>query len=100
MEYQIKYEFTRIKEEIINSNLLMIITHVKEIGLHPKTNEVKSIVSRYSTSEEYPLNEVPPEIQRLEKNYSVEISPREFDELIKLYKTDIREFLLYTPNTF
>ncbi|MFY0521085.1 hypothetical protein ACOMCU_25155 [Lysinibacillus sp. UGB7] len=96
MGRQKTYEFVRIKDKMIEEDILIVIANIREVIKDSNTGNV-NVLSRHSHSAEYPLNNIPLDIQVLEAVEPTEISPQEFDQLTKLYKNDINSFLLYTP---
>ena len=91
-----EHYFIRSKEKIEAFDTLMVITHlqVRSINLE---GQVTSVSSKHSTSEYFPLENIPNEINNVEE-VTTKITKEEFDYICKVYENDIKKFLYYTPN--
>lgn len=91
----IEHYFIRAKEEIEAFDTLMVITHLQIRSLN-QDGQVMSVSSKHSTSEDFPIDNIPNEIINL-KEVNLKITKEEFDDILNLYKNDIKKFLYYTP---
>ena len=94
---QKKYEYLRIIDRLEDDNLLVVIASIRDISDDWKTGNI-NLLSRHSHSKEYPLDNIPQNIQGLTAVAPTQISPMEFLKLTKLYKNDVESFLIYNPN--
>ncbi|MBQ0138913.1 MAG: hypothetical protein KBT36_06435 [Kurthia sp.] len=91
----IEHYFIRAKEEIEAFDTLMVISLLQVRAVN-NIGQVVKVSSQHSTSEDFPLNNLPAELNNVEE-VTRKITPEEFDHISKIYENDIKKFLYYTP---
>ncbi|MBD8523815.1 hypothetical protein [Lysinibacillus fusiformis] len=94
---QKKYEYLRIIDRLEDDNLLVVIASIRDISDDWKTGNI-NLLSHHSHSKEFPLDNIPKNIQGLTAVAPTQISPMEFLKLTELYKNDVESFLIYKLN--
>lgn len=94
-QLSVELYYVRAKEELTSDNILMIVSYLQERILD-ESGLVKNIITKHSSSEEYPLDNIPNEINVV-NSMNMKITRQEFAHILNLYKNNIIDFIYYTP---
>lgn len=86
------YKLTKDKIEIGNSYIVLTTLLRIELDAFDKVTEVKTILS---TNEEISIDEASAKVKELPSRSSKLLDRNEFDELVELYKNNIKDFQSY-----
>lgn len=86
------YKLTKDKIEIGNSYVVLTTLLMIELDAFDKVTEVRTV---FTTNEEISIDEASERIKELPNRSSKILERNEFDELVELYKNNIKDFQSY-----
>ena len=86
------YKLTKDKIEIGNSYVVLTTLLMIELDAFDKVTEVRTV---FTTNEEISFEEASEKIKELPNRLSKILERNEFDELVELYKNNIKDFHSY-----